>query len=104
MKDRIQLLIEILLDRTASLDERDDAAMDLGECNDLRALSALVKIASKPSVNDHHILDVCGESIARILVKQNDLRNDFIDELPHKIKEEVLLLVKSKKPEWFSSP
>jgi hypothetical protein len=42
-------LIGILLDRTARIDERDDAAMDLGGYDDERALAALIVIAASPS-------------------------------------------------------
>lgn len=70
MKDQAQLLIDVLLDKTAREDERDDAAMDLGEYKDLRALEALSKIASDP--NEHDVLvDSSAESFAEISVGLN---------------------------------
>lgn len=46
--DKVDLLVDILLDETASVSERDDAAMDLGKFNDDRALNGLLKIALDP--------------------------------------------------------
>lgn len=43
MKTRSQNLIEILLDKEATICERDDAAMDLEESNDDDVLAALMK-------------------------------------------------------------
>ena len=67
MKDRAKQLIEVLVDKTARDDERDDAAMDLGGYKDLRVLEALVKIASDPNENEM-IVDSCAESIGDICV------------------------------------
>ncbi len=67
MKDQIELLINILLDKTAREDERDDAAIDLGRYLDLRALNALIKIASDPT-EDKFIMDNCAESIGEICI------------------------------------
>src|SRR5690348_12667736 len=70
MKDQLQLLIDILLDKTAREDERGDAAIDLRAHKDLRALEALIKIASDPN-EDVVIGDNCAESIAEICVAMN---------------------------------
>ncbi|NNM43553.1 MAG: hypothetical protein HKM07_04355, partial [Chlamydiae bacterium] len=47
--DRIGLLVEILIDINARVDERDDAAMYLGEYDDDRALNALLSIVLDPN-------------------------------------------------------
>jgi hypothetical protein len=70
MKDQVQLLIDILLDKTAREDERDDAAIDLRVHKDVRALDALTKIASDPNEDDV-IIDSCAESIGEICVAMN---------------------------------
>ncbi len=101
MADRIALLIDILLDKKARIDERDDAAMDLGKYNDDRALVALVKIASKPSQEDDFILDVCGESIGQILVKQENFRPDIISCLVPEAQTEAIAVIKSIRPDWL---
>ena len=62
---RHKALKKILLDRKASLAERDDAAIDLGDFDDPEALDALMEIAVDPQEEDI-ILASCGESIALI--------------------------------------
>ena len=51
MFDKVDFHVNILLDVRAREDERDDAAMDLGQFNDDRVLTALLQIASNP--NEH---------------------------------------------------
>jgi hypothetical protein len=70
MKDQAQLLIDILLDKTAREDERDDAAIDLRKYKDCRVLNALTKIASD-SDEDDVIVENCAESIGIICVAMN---------------------------------
>ena len=70
MKDQVQLLIDVLLDKTAREDERGDAAIDLRTHKDIRALNALIKIASDPDEDDV-IVDNCAESIGEICVSMN---------------------------------
>lgn len=70
MKDKLDLLIEILLDNNAREDERHDAVLDLGSYNDDRALNALILVASKENEIDI-IQDSCGDSIAEIWTKRN---------------------------------
>lgn len=67
MKNRMELLIKILLDKTAREDERDDAALDLRNFNDLKALQALSIVASDPN-EAVSIVDNCAESFAQICV------------------------------------
>jgi hypothetical protein len=52
MKDQVQLLIDILLDKTAEEAERGDAAIDLRAYKDIRALETLTAIASDPVEDD----------------------------------------------------
>lgn len=70
MKDSVQLLVDILLDKTAREDERDDAAIDLREYKDIRAWKALIKIASD-SQEEHTLIDNCAESIGEIWNEMN---------------------------------
>jgi len=70
MKDQVQLLIDVLLDKTAREDERGDAAIDLRTYKDVRALEALTKIASDPHEDDV-IVDNCAESVGEICVAMN---------------------------------
>jgi hypothetical protein len=70
MKDSVQLLIDILFDRSAKEDEREDTAIDLGQYNNTRALEALIKVASDPD-EDTVITEHCAESIGQIFVAMN---------------------------------
>ncbi len=100
MLDKVDGFIEVLFDNTAREDERHDAAMDIGKYDDDRALNALLQLASNPDEDDI-ILDACGESIARILVKRNQYRKDLINNLTpiaRKLAEEY---IKVHKPEWL---
>lgn len=63
--DRVTLLIQLLMDRSARLDERDDAAIDLGDSDDPRVIDALLEVGSDPNENDG-ISAKCGESLAHI--------------------------------------
>ncbi len=78
MKDRIQLLIEILLDPHAREDERDDAAIDLREYKDIRALEALVLAPSNPDeVID--IVDNIAMSIGEVCVRMYQFNGELIE-------------------------
>jgi hypothetical protein len=60
--DRIALLVAIPRDRSARFDERDDAAIDLGESDDDRALAALLELGAQS--DDEMVLGSIEESIA----------------------------------------
>lgn len=61
-------LIQVLRDRTARVDERDDAAMDLGDSDDLVALQALLDVARDASEHAM-VLGSAGESLAEIALR-----------------------------------
>ena len=100
MIDKIELLISILLDNAAREDERDDAAMDLGKFDDSRALDALSQIASNPDECET-ILDSCGESVAKILVRRGDYRKIIFDQLTSTAKRAAYSFIREVKPEWI---
>jgi HEAT repeat protein len=98
--DKVDLLIEILLDVNARIDERDDAAMDLGKYDDDRALNALLSIVLDPNA-EPFILDVCGESIAEIWVKRNYFNFDLYKKMASVARNELYSYVKTNKPKWI---
>jgi len=100
MTDRIKLLIDILYDEKAPEDERHDAAMDIGSIGDMRALKALIPIASNSNESDV-ILDACGESIAEIFVKLDFYDPNIIDQLDSLAKSTANAYLISHRPEWF---
>ena len=64
-KKSIRDLIELLNDEAARLDERDDAAIDLGQSDDPAALHALISFAQRTDQSDT-LVGSAGESIAQI--------------------------------------
>ena len=103
MKDHVQLLIDILLDRMAREDERGDAAIDLRAHKDIRALEALTKIASDPNEDDT-IVDNCAESIGEICVAMNCFNeNSFRNMIPFAQKR-VFDFIMAHSPKLINQP
>ena len=99
MTDRIDLLSNILLDRSARVDERDDAAMDLGQYVDQRALDAVLIVATDPN-EEPFIFDTCGEAIAAIWIRQNDFSYAEYKKLAPQAQQAVLSYIEKERPEW----
>jgi hypothetical protein len=70
-----KILVEILLDKSASVSERDDAAMDLSAFDSDEVLEALLKVGMDDSVDDV-ILSSIGESLAEIWLRNNNFNFD----------------------------
>ncbi len=100
MSDKIDLLINTLLDNAAREDERHDAALNIGHYDDDRAIMALTKIASNP-LEDNIVLDACGESLAKILVTRNKFQGDLIEQLTFLTKRTAIAFIEHNKPEWI---
>jgi len=100
LKTRTERLIKVLFDFTAREDERDDAAMDLGSSEDEKALDALIDIGSNFDENET-ILDSCGESIAKILVKKNFFNKEILNKLAPAAKAAAFAFLKEERPEWL---
>ncbi len=99
MKSKIDDLIQILCNSKASIAERDDAAMDLAEYRDDRAINALLQ-TSKNKDEDELILNSCGESLGSIWVQMNIFDYKIFRNLPGTVKHGVYFVVKARKPEW----
>ena len=99
--NKIELLIEILLDPSASIAERDDAAMDLSDYNCDLALNTLVQVAKNIN-EDTIILNSCGESIASIWVKRGVFDEKTYYILSNTARFGVYNYIESENPEWVS--
>jgi hypothetical protein len=77
---RLGPLIELLRDRTARIDERDDAAMDLGDSDDPRAIEALLAAGSDPNERDV-VAASCGVSLAAIAVRTGNFDQSWSAQL-----------------------
>jgi HEAT repeat protein len=107
MTDRVDLLVDILYDKEARFDEKDDAIMCLGEINNDRALNALIKfsqesrIVSYPIENDM-LLDSCGESIAQIWMERNQVDMNVFKTFPPRVQKTVKMSIIHNKPNLIS--
>lgn len=100
MIDKIELLTEILLDPNARIDERDDAAMDLGEeFTDDSVLEVLIQVACNPNEVEI-ILNSCGEAIGKIWVKRKMFNKKIYSSLTGTSRYGVYIIIKSQQPEW----
>ena len=100
--DRTKGLIKVLLDRSASIADRDDAAMDLGDYDDPEVLDALIAIAV--NANDEElVLASCGQSIAEIWIRKNIFNVDILEAMSIPAKNEIVGLVRIERPEWLGT-
>ena len=93
-------LINVLLDKTAREDERDDAAMDLANYPTQAALKALLQIAKNNS-EEYIILSSSGESIAKIWIQLNIFSIDDYKTLTSVARSEAFSVIKNNKSEWI---
>jgi HEAT repeat protein len=80
--DRIADLVQLLTDRSARLDARDDAAIDLGGSDDPRAIDALIEVGSDPD-EDKGISATCGEWLAHIASRGGENAKRWLLVLSH---------------------
>jgi hypothetical protein len=100
-KDKIQLLVDIILDPNAADHEKDDAALDLAEFNDDHALNALIKASQNPSKTDLFALDNYGETIGKIWVKRNFFDKEIYNSLHSDAKWGIYCILQYRKPKWI---
>jgi len=74
---RIEALLRLVVDPTARLDERDDAAMDLAASDDPRARSVLIGIASN-SASEYVLAASAGESLGEIATRTGALADEEV--------------------------
>ena len=93
-------LLEILSDKSARDDERDDAAIDLGcfDGNDVK--NVLFQVANDLRENEM-IRASCGESLAQIWIRNNYYDIDYLLILQDIAKVEALAIIKADKPTWY---
>lgn len=93
-------LISVLLDSSATEAERDDAAMDLAIYDDSEALQALLKVATTED-EEEIFMDVCGESIAEIWIRNESFDPTACDKLKNPARKAVLDMIVKFKLEWI---
>lgn len=100
-KDNVQLLVEILFDKTAREDERDDAAMYLGRYPSKKALNALLEVVSDPK-EDFIIVDSAIESFAEICIKLNSFDESALKKMPPFAQRTVFEFIMDRNPSLIS--
>ncbi|MFD8688707.1 hypothetical protein [Streptomyces sp. NPDC059651] len=81
-------LISVLLDRTARVDERDDAAMDLEWYSGDEVVEALLDVVGSP-VEDELVLDSAVESLGRILARDGGYPEELLASLRPDVRHRV---------------
>ena len=100
-EDRVKLLVDLILDPNAADHEKDDAAMDLAEFNDDRALNALIKASQAPCKADQFALDNYGETIGTIWLRRNHFDKDVYYSLRSRARAGIYHILQNDKPEWI---
>lgn len=94
-------LAALLRNQTARVDERDDAAMDLGESSEPEALNALMAVAT--SVEESEVLQAsAGESVAMIWLRSGLFRRELLDRLTPVARSEAEALIRRERPLWLA--
>lgn len=100
MKNNFNVLVDLLLDNDALLQDRDDAAMDLFEFDDDHVVQALLKVAKREN-EDPVLLNSCGESLGSIWVKRDHFDKECYSTLTKTAKQGVNYTVKNDRPDWI---
>ncbi|MDR3490887.1 MAG: hypothetical protein P4M12_02445 [Gammaproteobacteria bacterium] len=101
IEKKLEQLIEILLDKNEEMGARDDAAMNLRKYDHPLALESLLKIASTPDKDEEFLADVCGESIAKILLRTNHFDAKYLEKMIPTARREAIAVITENKPEWL---
>jgi hypothetical protein len=97
----VHALVKILLDHSARIDERDDAAMYLASSDDKAALTALLHVASDPADNEL-VVASSGESLAQMIVRTGRLDRAWIEQLAPAALNEVIPWVTRERPDLLT--
>ncbi|MFD0680353.1 MULTISPECIES: hypothetical protein [unclassified Paenibacillus] len=94
------ILIKTLFDVTASEADRDDCAIYLADFDDEETIQALFNAANDFNVSDM-IRGSCGESLAEIWLRKQQIDFNLLLLLKGTALTEVLNLIKKDKLEWY---
>lgn len=95
-------LISVLLDRSADVASRDDAAMDLGAFDQSEVESALLLVASSPDT-PAVVCASSGESLAQIWVRRGSIKMQCYRNLCQPAKAEVESYINAISPSLLNS-
>ncbi|RKZ50440.1 MAG: hypothetical protein DRR16_08595 [Candidatus Parabeggiatoa sp. nov. 3] len=98
--EQVRKLAAILVDSTATLTEKDDAAINLGEFDESEALTALIVAAQSEKVEEM-VLASIGESIAQIWIRLDNFDSMIFNQLPRGAQREAHSLIQANRSEWL---
>jgi hypothetical protein len=98
---RARQLIALLRDASARADERDDAAIDLGEFDGADVQEALHQVGSDPT-EDPTVVSSCGESLATIWLRIDQFHPAALHNLTPEARREAEALIRAQRPDWLS--
>jgi len=90
-------LISVLLDRSARIDERGDAAMALSDYSDPEVEVALLRAACDPTTPDL-VVTSCAESLAESWVRRGAIDSDALASLPPAARAEAVAVLRAYAP------
>jgi hypothetical protein len=99
--DQPKGLISVLLDASARIDERDDAAMDLSAYSEPEVEAALLHAARDPATPES-VVASCGESLAELWVRRGAIGSDALESLPPSAREEAEAYLRAHAPSLLS--
>jgi hypothetical protein len=97
-ESNLDALVALLRNRAARIDERDDAAIDLGQSDDPAALTALLEVGSNPG-EDETVVGSCGESIADIAIRRGSLDESWLGRLAPAALRELRSRLQGERPD-----
>lgn len=100
-KDKIRLLVEIILDPNAEDHEKDDAAIDLAKYNDDFALNALIAISRAPFESDQFALENYGETIGTMWLRRDYFNKEVYYTLHSDVQSGIYHVIQHDKPQWI---
>ncbi|MUV14157.1 hypothetical protein [Noviluteimonas gilva] len=91
-------LIDVLLDQSAEVGDRDDAAMDLGAYDGEDVEAALAQVACDPAT-DEMIADSCGQSLAELWCRKGRVNDAILVRLTPASLRISLALLEARAPD-----
>ncbi|CAM4196542.1 hypothetical protein [Paenibacillus tarimensis] len=101
MESKVKQLINVLLDVMAREDERDDAAIDLGNFEGDEVIQALCTVATDVSSCSEMVKGSCGESLALIWIRTGEINFKLLSQLEGTALDEAIGLIKERRTDWY---
>lgn len=98
--ERVKLLVDIILDKSADVSDREDALTDLSDYTDDFVVEALFTIILDEE-EDIYIRTDATETLAFIWLKLNKYDIENFKKIPYGYQRDICEIVQKKKPNWI---